>query len=787
MEKNRYTIDSPKPSCQLEINLNPERGKSVPLTTYTGQKEFLVFIFLALVIFLSGTGRAEDEAAPPGAPAQRPTVDRAWIMRQRVEMLKKKQEARARETQPGDAAKEAPGGGPEDIYHVVRPGEDAARVASQYNISKEVLFRLNDLEAGHVLRPGERLLVKKADRAESPRIKGGSFTMNFQDVDIRTLIRFISEITGKNFLVEPDVQGNVTILSPGKVTVDEAYQVFLSVLEVHGYTAVPSGNVIKIISAAEAPARGIETLTQVRKLPAEDKMVTQLVPLKHGLAADFAKFIRPLVAKTGILIPYPDTNTLIITDVQSNIDRLVKIIEELDIPGEKEKITIVALKNADAGKLAGQLTQLFQPKKGRRAVEEVVKIIADDRTNSLIIVASAELTEDIERMLKELDREILRRRGNIHVYQLQNAVAEDVAKVLGELPGKGEEKKEGKAAPAPPPISKDVHIIPDKATNTLVIIAEPDEFKILEDIIEKLDVARTLVYVEALILEVSASKALDLGVEWRVGDEYSGGLQAGTSGGVFSVGSRASNAQTHLTDIAQGGVPPGFAVGVVGRAITLGGVTFPSIAAFARAVRTDSDFNVISTPQILTLDNEEATIEVGQNIPYVTSVVQQAAVTDRPIQNFEYRDIGVTLKVTPHVHKHRTVRLEVEQSIKNVLDTSAGSDLLAPTTTYRNTKSTITVGDGETAVIGGLVETQQNRGKTMTPCLGGVPGLGWAFKQISDKDDRRNLMVFLTPHTIETPEERRALSGDKREYMNKEIEKSILRNQPEELRRKAFE
>lgn len=739
-------------------------------------------ILLLLPILLPGPIWAVDAAAPPVAPAQK-LFDRATISRERAEMLRQRREARAEGPQSRNAAETAGTKESKDVFHVVRPGENADGVARRYGISKEELFRLNNLDPGHVVRPGERLLVKKAG-GWGPMPKDASFTMNFQGVDIHTLIRFISEITGKNFLVDPHVRGNVTILSPGKVTAKEAYDVFLSVLDVHGYAAVPSGSVIKIIPAAEARTMGIETLTKVKKVGAEDNLVTQLIPLKHGRAVDLAKFIRPLVAKTGILIPYPDTNTLIITDVQSNIERLVKIITELDVPVEQEKISIVALQHANAEKVAGELKQLFQTKMVGTAVKEVVKIIADDRTNSLIILASADLTKQIKGLLNKLDQEVVQQRGNIHVYALQNAVAEDVAKVLGQLPGKGEEKKAGKEAPAPPPLSKDVHITPDKATNSLVIIADPEEYKILEQVIKKLDVPRTLVYVEALIMEVSASKALDLGVEWRVGGEYQGGLQPGGSGGVWSLSSQGSN--SNLNSLAQGTLPAGFAVGVVGHAITLNGVTFPSIAAFVRAVRTDSDIDVVSTPQLLTLDNEQASIEVGQNIPYLTSVVQSASTTDRPIQSFEYRDIGVTLKVTPHVHRHKTVTLEVDASIKNVLQATAGADLLAPTTTYRTTKNTITVANGETAVIGGLVENQTTMGKTMTPCLGGVPGVGWLFKQISHTNDKKNLMIFLTPHIIRSSQERRALSGGKRKYIDKEMEKSILKNQPQGLQHKAF-
>jgi len=612
----------------------------------------------------------------------------------------------------------------------------------------------------------------------------GYITMNFRDVDIQVLITFISELTGKNFLLDPAVRGRVTILSPQKVTVDEAYRVFLSVLEVHGFTAVQAGSVTKIIRSVDAKSKRVETFAEKPFKFSEDKIVTQLVPLKNGAAADFAKFLSPLIPKTGLLIPYPETNTLIIIDMASNVERLTGIIRELDIPAARERIQIFPLAYANAERLSSKLGSLFQMRRGPKGAQGVAKIIAEERTNSLIVLSEPDQMEEIEKMLDALDRKLTKSHGSIHIYHLENAVAEEVAGVLGELPGKGQEKKEGKAAPGPAPISRDVHISADKATNTLVIIAEPDEYKVLEQIIQELDVPRPLVYVEALILEVSANKALDLGVEWRVGDEYKGGLQPGGKGGAWTIGSQSPSSV--IKNFAKGSLPAGFTAGVVGRAITLGNITFPSISAFVRAVRTDSDFNVISTPQILTLDNEEAVIEVGQNIPYVTSVVEPGAITDRPIQNFEYRDIGVTLRVTPHLNTNETIKLEVEQSIKNVVDTTAGAGLLAPTTTYRTTKSTITVGAGETAVIGGLVETQMSRVKTQTPCLGGFPGLGWAFKQVSDEDDKRNLLVFLTPHIIGTPEQGKALYGEKRGFIDKEMDEAIQRNQPEEIRRKAF-
>jgi general secretion pathway protein D len=413
-----------------------------------------------------------------------------------------------------------------------------------------------------------------------------------------------------------------------------------------------------------------------------------------------------------------------------------------------------------------------------------MKVIDDERTNSLIVLASAQVTSDIELIVEKLDREQSRPRENIHIYTLKNAVAEDVAKVLGEIPGKGpKDDKQGKR----PPLSRDVQISADKATNTLVIVSEPEEYEILEEIIKKLDVVRPMVYVEALIMEARTTKALELGVRWHAGDQFGGGLGDG-SGGLALGGFRGTDVSLDLDGPDVPVLPSGFNVGVIGRGITFGDVVFPTISAFVRAVRTDSDFNIISTPQILTLDNEEAMIEVGENIPFVTRVDAPNEVTERAIQSFEYKDVGVTLKITPQISSDDFIRLAVEESVKNVVSSTAlGGTVLAPTTTYREAKTTITVKDGETAVIAGLIERSLDRGKTQTPCLGNIPGLGWLFKSVSDQDDKTNLMVFLTPHIVKDAQMGRELYEKKRDSMEREYERVKEEGQPEELRKKSFE
>ena len=646
-----------------------------------------------------------------------------------------------------------------------------------------------------VLCLGPALGQEKAAKTEpsSNNAKPAYITMNFKDVDLQVFIKFISELTGKNFLIDPNVKGSVTIVSPQKVTVDEVYKVFLSVLEVNGFTVIESGQLSKILPTAAAKTKATETFMERKLRTPEDKIVTQLVPLKHADAANLTKVLASLIEKTGLLVPYAETNTIIVIDTLSNINRIVRIVTELDVPGDEE-IWVTQLRYAKADDLAKKFSTLFQERRGATTaaaqqaglIRADLKILPDERTNSLVVLAAPNAMARIKLLVDKLDQRQARSRENVHVYALQNSVAENLSKVLMDIPGKGTKDEKAKA----PPVSKDVQITADKSTNTLVIIAEPEEYAILEEIIRKLDEPRTMVYVEGLIVEVSATKALQLGVEWRVGDDYNGGLQEGSDGGVWFTGSRGD--RSTVNDILTTGtvptLPAGFVAGVIGNGISLGGVTFPTIAAFVRAVKTDSDFNILSTPQILTLDNEEASMEVGQNIPFVTQVDQGTDVTSRAIQNFQYKDVGVTLKVTPQINDEGVIRLKIEESVKAVISqTALQGSVLAPTTTYRTAKTSISVKDGETAVIGGLIETRMDRGTTQTPCLGSLPALGWLFKTASDQDTKTNLLVFLTPRVVRNAEEARQIYGKKKGYMDKEAERAHTVQEKEIIRKKAFE
>ncbi|MEE9612905.1 MAG: type II secretion system secretin GspD, partial [Desulfatiglandales bacterium] len=464
-------------------------------------------------------------------------------------------------------------------------------------------------------------------------------TIDFDNVDIALFVKFISELTGKNFVIDKAVKGKVTIISPTKITVDEAYKVFESVLEVHGYTTVPAGSIIKIVPAVQARSKDIETRLRVEAISPEDKVVTQLISLKYADPNALKKLFAPLISKSSVMVSYPPTGMLIVTDVLSNIKRVLSIIGAIDVEGIGEEISVVPLKHASASVMAKSLNAIFQRKvrkvKKGALPQTAISIVPDERTNALIIFASEDVTMKIRGLIRLLDKETPRGEGDIRVYYLQNANAEDLSKVLMAIPTK-QAKRPGKGVS--PIIAKDVQIVADKATNSLVITADKTDYLVLEDVIKKLDITRRMVYIEALLMEVSVDKDFALGVQWQAMDDI--GSHEGRKVGAFG-------ASIPPTPISSGGIPSGFSLGVLGDLITIGGVPFPSLAAVIRYLQTDSDFNILSTPQLLTTNNEEAEIVVAENIPFLTRVDTTADVTGREFANFEFRDVGVSLNITP--------------------------------------------------------------------------------------------------------------------------------------------
>jgi len=603
-------------------------------------------------------------------------------------------------------------------------------------------------------------------------------SIDFNNVDITVFIKFISELTGKNFIIDNKVKGKVTIISPAKISAEEAYKVFESVLEVHGYSTVKAGKVIKIVTSPAARTKSVETLLEEERTSPDDKVVTQLIPLKYADANEIKRLFAPLVSKSSVVLSYTQTNMLIITDVYSNIQRLQKILSEIDVTGIGREISILPLESADAGKLVKLLETIFRakskvPKKGDNGRQ--ITFVADERTNTIVLLASEADTLRVKKLVKMLDKEVPRGKEKIHVYYLEYATAEDLAKVLQMLPMKKANAVKGrKVAPL---VSEKAKITADQATNSLIIMADKDDYLALEGIIKKLDIPRSMVYIECLIMEVNVDKGFELGTEWTAVNDVTYDNRLWGVGGGFSGNSQYGNLAGLIAPASGiGTFPPGFSMGVFGEAIKIGDVTFPSLGALIKAMKTDQDVHILSTPQIITTDNQEATITVGKNVPYLTKTGTTSS--SETYQNYEYKDVGFTLKVTPQISKDGLVRLKIFQEI-NKLDQAAISLLSAgqttPTTFKRTIDTTVIVNDKNTVVIGGLIDDSLTKTESMVPCLGSIPILGNAFKSMTESREKTNLYFFLTPHVVRGAEDSDDMRNNKRNEVEKLMEQGRIK------------
>ncbi len=583
-------------------------------------------------------------------------------------------------------------------------------------------------------------------------------TIDFNDVDINLFIKYISELTGKNFVVDRSVKGKVTIISPTRISEQDAYRVFESVLEVHGYTTVPSGSIVKIVPAVQARSKSIATIRQGQSTLPEDKVVTQIISLSHSNPNELKKILAPLVSKTSVVIAHPQSGMLIITDVLSNIKRLMEIIRVVDVPSVGEELVIMPLEHASAANVSKSISQLFlrSAKKGVRA--STIKIIPYERTNSLIVFAPRTQIKKIQDLLVELDSAVPRGGGKIHVYYLQHANAEELVKVLTNLPGKVSGGKT-KAATKAPLLSNDLKITADAETNALIITAPREEYLVLEDVIKKLDIPRRMVYLEALIMEVSVDKEFKVGVEWGGAGNFADGT--GTLAGGFSGTEPPYSLIQAVTDPATA-MPGGFTLGVLKKGIEIGGMYFPDIGAVLNAYQNDSDINIIATPQILTTDNKEASLVVGENVPYITSLNSSATGSTQDYTNYDYKDVGTTLRITPQINQADLVRLEIGVEVTKL---KSAADVTTPTTFKRTADTTVVVHNKETVVIGGIIGQDTSSGENKVPLLGDIPLLGWLFKTHGNNLKKTNMFIFITPHIVESSPELAALYYKKRDVM----------------------
>lgn len=581
-------------------------------------------------------------------------------------------------------------------------------------------------------------------------------TLNLKDADIRALISTVSKFTGKNFIIDPRVKAKVTVVSSNTMSKSEVYEVFLSVLQVHGFAAVPTGTVIKIIPIVNAKQGPLPLIEGTRRT-AGDELITKIIRLDHVPASQLVPILRPLVPQQGHLAAYNPTNTLIITDHGGNIQRLLKIIAGVDRP-ENDELEIIQLEHAAAPEIVRILNSLY-PSTAKDANKIV--LAADDRTNSVLMSGDRTIRLKIRTTIMQLDTPI-EDGGNTHVIYLKYAKAENLVPILSGIQSpttsSGSKSNIAKRAAASKKTSAARQstgavgapiIIADTDTNALIITADPNTLRSLKAVIRQLDIRRAQVMIEAIVAEVSTTKDKELGVGFAVDGSTSTNqdIPIGISnfGGVGNI--LAAAATKDLSSIAPG-------LSLAGGGTSDSGTRY---ALLLRALATDSSTNILSTPSIVTLDNEEAEIIVGQNVPFVTGSTTSSTNTN-PFQTISREDVGLTLKVTPQINDGDTIKLDLEQSTDSVISTS---DLIGPTTRKRSIKTSVLVDDGGLLILGGLMEESINETESKVPLLGDIPLVGRLFQSSGTDKTKQNLMVFLRPSILRDSADASHISNEK--------------------------
>jgi general secretion pathway protein D len=567
-------------------------------------------------------------------------------------------------------------------------------------------------------------------------------TLNLKDADISALISTVAEVTKRNFIVDPRVKGKVTVISTRPMNSDEVYQVFLSILKVHGFAAVPSGEVIKIVPDVNAKQDSIPT-TSVAEPGRGDEMVTRVIQVDNVTAAQLVPILRPLVPQQGHLAAYPATNVLIISDRAGNVERLASIIHRIDKVSDSE-IEIIPLEHASAVEVVRVLTSLNRAAPGQQAGGRADGpiLVADERTNSVLLGGDRAERLRMRAIISHLDTP-LDSGGNTDVVYLRYAeAAEIVDTLLGVGKISEQESQQGKATTTRA-AGAGFDIQADEATNSLVITAPPDIMRTLKRVISQLDIRRAQVLVEAVIAEVSADTTRELGVQWIFSGAKDGEGPIGVVNFTNS-GSPIADTINGAASVANGGTFPAILDNaLLGFGKTTGNFNY---VAVMNALASDANTNILSTPTLVTLDNEEAEIVIGENVPFVTGSFTSTGASDgatNPFQTIQREDVGLTLKIKPQINEGDALRLEIEQEVSSIADSVAGaSDLV---TNKRSIKTNVMVDNGQVVVLGGLIEENVRESEQKVPLLGDIPVLGALFRSNTGDVEKTNLMVFIHP------------------------------------------
>ncbi|MEN9461218.1 MAG: hypothetical protein RIS84_1238 [Pseudomonadota bacterium] len=603
-------------------------------------------------------------------------------------------------------------------------------------------------------------------------------TLNFKDMDINLLVETVSEVTKKTFIVDPRVKANVTVVSAKPMNSDEVYQVFLSILSVNGFTAVPSGNVIKILPDNIAKSENSPVLGE-RESARGDELVTQIVQLGHVSAAQLIPLLRPLIPQQGHLVAYPANNTLIVSDKADNVARLLKVIHRID-QASNDATEVIMLGHASAAEIARLINTLEQKNSAAAAAgggANTASVVADERTNSVLISGDKNSRLRLRALIAHLDTP-LKSVGNTQVIYLRYAHAKDLVTVLK---GISDTVSDGgatspPAAGATPPTStpsgnKDkikTTIQADENTNSLIITAAPDVLRSLQSVIKQLDIRRAQVLVEAVIAEVSNDTARDLGVQWLLGGGSSSLTPIGVSNltaagtGIVDLASAAYNLNKNGSSTAT--LPSLGNGGMLGLGRVSGGAF--NFGVLIKALASDTESNILSTPSLLTLDNQSAEIIVGQNVPFVTgqySSTGSATGVATPFQTIQRQDVGLKLKVKPQINQGDSVKLDIEQEVSSLTRSSvATADIV---TNKRTIKTSVIIEDKSMVVLGGLIDEDLEQTIQKVPVLGDLPFIGSLFRSQNTKKVKRNLMVFLHPVIVRDAATEQLVTQEKYGYM----------------------
>ncbi len=548
---------------------------------------------------------------------------------------------------------------------------------------------------------------------------GDEVRINMQDTNIRSFIEWIAKATGKNFIIDPRVTGKVTVISNESMAPEEAYRVFLSVLQVHGFSAIESADAVKVIPDANAKQTGVP-LVEDNALN-DDQLVVRVIRTDHVPATQLVNILRPMVPQVGHLAAYPDSNALIISDRASNINQLLKLVAEIDRAGQFE-IDVIPLKFANAKELSAMLGTLVPQAAGPEGGSKM-SVSVDERTNSILISGDPSKRQQLRDVLANLDRpgNIIRDTQVIYLHYLK---ASELAQILQNVATSLQKQDKDVGIS-----SADISIQANDTTNALIISAPPAIMDTVNGVVKRLDIRRAQVLVEAVIVEVSDNKVNEMGVQWKTSEGGDGGF-AGFKSSLK--GNSIDNLPSNPLKLDAG--------------LSLGFYNNGSLQALVRALSTDDSMNILSTPNLVTLDNEEGKIVVGQNVPFVTGSSTSASnPSTNPFQTIERQDVGITLKIKPQINEGDSVTLNVYQEISSVSSDTSAADIV---TNKRSVETRVLIKDNMTLVLGGLISDEVRDAGDRVPFFSKVPVIGRLFRSDRKEVSKKNLMVFIKPTII---------------------------------------